>query len=222
MTDGLDILVKWPTRARPYIFKQTFERWQNHRVRFVVTLDDDDAASADQGFRQWLASQSNVRVAVGKHTGKIDAINADLDGEDFDILILGQDDAVPQSLDYDQKIAHLFRDHIPDFDGLLFLPDGRRHDDLITITIMGEPYYRRFNYLYHPDYISLWADNEQGDVARSLNRCIRINETIIKHDWIGDHSADALHHRNESYFRRDRDVYLKRKAKGFPLASVLA
>lgn len=218
----MDILVKWPTKGRPELFRRTFLCWYNPRVRFVITIDSDDRSCNTPEMIRFL-DLTNVRVAVsdppaGGRT-KIKAFNADLEHEQggFDVLVLGSDDMVPLFEDWDLRIAALFRRHIPDLDGVLHLPDGRRTDDLVTLSIMGGPYYRRFGYCYHPSYISLWADNEFSEVARSLGRCVYHPEVLIRHDWVGDHGRDEMLQHTESFFQRDRANYLARRAAGFPI-----
>ena len=60
----------------------------------------------------------------------------------------------------------------PNTDGVLWFNDGNQGNRLNTLCILGKKYYERFNYIYHPDYTSLWADNEFMDVANLLNKQI--------------------------------------------------
>ena len=209
----MDLLIKWPTRGRPALFQQTFERWQRPDVRFVISLDADDPTW--EAVAEYLTPFPNVRVALGVSTTKVEAINADLEDECFDLLILAADDVVPVMPNWRAEVERLFDIYCPDGDGLLHLPDGRRRD-LITIPIMGYAYYRRFGYIYHPAYKSVWCDNEQQCEAQRLGRYHFHHQVLFKHEWIGP-ARDATYIRNEAFGRRDAITFQSRRAKGFPL-----
>jgi hypothetical protein len=210
----LDVLVKWPTRNRATLFRSTFAKWQNPSVRFLVSLDEDDSQNTPE-FRAWLDAQQNVRHVTGKSTGKIHAINRDLEHERFDLLIVASDDMIPVRADFYERIIAYLYGAFPDGDALLHVNDGRAGYDLCTLPIMGRKYYERFNYVYHPAYASLWADNEQTEVARSLNRYVYCPEVLVSHEWDRVTGQDALHVHNESFYASDQAIYEQRKAAGF-------
>jgi hypothetical protein len=90
------------------------------------------------------------------------------------------------------------------------------------MSIMGREYYNRFKYIYHPDYTSLWCDNEAMDVAIELNRYVYLNQHLFEHKhpaW-GFGQTDALGRRNDIYYRQDERTYIKRKNLGFPKISI--
>ena len=72
-------------------------------------------------------------------------------------------------------------------------------------------------YIYNPEYISLWSDNEFTDVSKALNKVTYFEDVVIKHEhpmWSGS-AHDRLYQRNDKYFMRDKATYLRRKANGF-------
>lgn len=214
---GQDILIKFPTRGRPDRFRRAFALWWRPQVRFVISLDEDDTECMAPAFLAWIQAQPNTRVCVGRSANKIDAMNRDLEGERFDLLILASDDFLPTRPDYPERVVNLMARYFPTGDGLLHLPDGRRRD-LITLPILGWLYYQRFGYIYHPDYASVFCDNEQMEVALSLG-CYRYHEeNIFKHDWSGN-APDATYLRNQEQGRDDHFIYAARKAAGFPRSS---
>ena len=104
-----------------------------------------------------------------------------------------------------------------DLDRCAHFPDGHQ-TDLCTLPIMGRTYYERFGYVYHHDYLSLWCDNEQTDVAVRDGKMVRRDAVLFRHDhpaW-GSAKMDDLYRRNEALYRRDEKVYKARKAQGFP------
>ena len=170
----MKILYKFTTRSRPELFKRGMEsiidNSSSDNYHILVSVDDDD-----ESMRQEF-NYPNTTIVSGKSKNKIDAINRDIDkfGGDWDILVNMSDDMVFTKKGFDDVIRESFNvlpDYseviVADFNLCIHFPDGNRND-LITMAIMGREYYERFNYIYHPDYISLWCDNEMTDVAKIL------------------------------------------------------
>lgn len=214
-----DILIKYPTRSRPALFRETIECWRNGRVRFLVSMHDDDPVMNCDEIRQFLSLRPDVRYVYTEAQNKVENINAGLDGEQFDILIQIADDQRPTVPDWDLRIAALFQEHFPDFDGVLHINDGRQGERLCTLPVLGRKYYERFGYIYHPSYKSLWCDNELTDVARELNRLLYVPEVLVRHHWIELTGKDALHVWGESFWNEDEANYRNRKAAGFPISA---
>ena len=216
MTGKYNILVKWATRERAELFGRNFRKWDNGRVKIVVSLDLNDPQIT--GYYAALAepftSENRYVVTDAAPAGKIRAMNFSLSDRKWDIVILAQDDVIPVP-DYDLIIAEQFQKSWLGLDAVLYAPDGYRADDLNTQCVIGRKYFDRFGYIYHPDYKGTWCDNEFTEVSRLLGREIRYPHTIMRHDWIGK-SPDRLLAHNESFFEADKATYLRRKAAGFP------
>lgn len=215
----MKLLIKYPTRQRPDKFKKTFERYysmlsKKHDVEFVVSADADDLSMNNQSMRQFLLRE-HVSVSFGESKNKIEAINADMGDRKFDVLLLASDDMIPQIHDYDNIIIENMTRFFPNLDGALHFNDGFK-PNLNTLSIMGVNLYKHFGYIYHPDYVSLWCDNEYQDVVESMGKMVFINQVIIKHEWTNYTGKDPLHVKNESSYHTDRATFLRRKAAGFP------
>jgi len=219
----MKIVIKFPTRNRPQKFLEVFHRYQEylsgkHDVRFIVSIDDDDATMTDEVIGE-IMKYTNVSVHRGNSKSKIEAINADLDKlpVNFDVVLLASDDMIPQLRNYDDRIAENMLEYFPDYDGVLAYKDGRRGDDLITFTIMGRKYYERFGYLYNPIYKSVYSDNEFTDVAKQLNKVKYFDTLMFAHGWADYVGWDELMKRNEdrNLYMRDQGIYNYRKSRGF-------
>jgi hypothetical protein len=83
---------------------------------------------------------------------------------------------------------------------------------------MGKKYFDRFGYIYNPEYLSVYCDNEFTDVSRLLEKTTYIDRVIIRHFWI-EIGVDALYQRNENreLYTHDQKVYETRKANNFGL-----
>jgi hypothetical protein len=222
------LVVKFPTRNRPEKFKAVFERYigflsGKHDVEFVLTMDADDASMNNQQIQEWLCMKvrtTKIRWFYGNSKTKIEACNANLEGVDGNVLMLASDDMVPVQQNYDDFIFQAFSMTYPDFDGAIKFWDGFRpkNDPLMTLPVLGFPLYRKFGYIYHPDYTSLYCDSEQSEVCRMLGKLSVCDVCIMQHQWTPSH-FDILHARNETseMYTLDGGVYERRKRAGFDL-----
>ena len=134
------LVIKFPTRNRPEKFKTVFTRYMTflsgrHDVRFVVSMDADDATMNNDAMREWFETRkrnADIKYCYGNSKTKIQACNADMEGEDGDVLLLASDDMNPQQMSYDEVIFKCFEQAFPDFSGAIKFWDGLRpKEDLI-------------------------------------------------------------------------------------------
>lgn len=227
-----NLLVKFPTRGRPDKFLPLLEQYARgvsgrNDVTFLISVDDDDDSIDLVDFteackkNEYSDSHSSVTVIVesGLSENKIAAVNRDMEkAPDFDVVLLASDDMIPQVAGYDDVILQAMERFFPSTDGVLWFNDGYTGKLLNTLCCLGKAYYDRFGYIYHPDYYSLWADNEFMRVANRLGRQAYINWTIIKHEHPANNSevsSDSLYDMNEKWYKRDEQVFRKRESSGY-------
>lgn len=227
MNKKFNFLIKYPSRERPQQFFDTLDKYVQlfsgaNSYQIVVSLDDDDSTMNNDQVRSRLKKYPQLTYYFGNSLNKIDAVNRDLDKHrDFDILLLASDDMVPEKSGYDEVIANQFRLHFPDLDGVTWFNDGYQGENINTLCILGKKYYDRFGYIYHPDYCSLFSDNEFTDVANMLDRQVYSDEVIIRHRhyvWTAEVSKDELYARNDMFSGLDGQVYQTRKGMNFGLS----
>lgn len=241
------LVVKLPTRGRPNKFVSVLDRYINFAsgmrdVHYVISMDHDDPTMNNQnmiGHLQRLRERMEGRVhfIYGSSKSKIEACNANLDYVRRlcpHVIMLASDDMIPIVSGYDDIICKDMATHFPDMDGVLHYNDGfSGQDRLITLSILGTKYFDRFKYIYHPEYKSVFSDDEFTQVARLLNKVIYKDRCLIQHQWVGapyvaaqrgelpiEHlhqMRDMLHERNESQVMYDHDkaVYERHKANNF-------
>ena len=192
----------------------------------LVSADVDDE-SMEQEF-----NYPNTTIIARRSKNKIDAINRDLNEfskvYDWDILVNMSDDMVFIEEGFDDVIRAEFWNKTPidkntlgvdiNLDQCLHFPDGNRND-LITMAIMGREYYNRFNYIYHPDYKSLYCDNDMTDVSKALGCYKYVNEDILRHlhPAYAKGSMDAQYVKTEAFSGEDQKTYNRRKSINFEL-----
>jgi hypothetical protein len=183
----------------------------------LISVDKDD-----QSMYPLPVLDGNYTFVVGNSKNKIDAINRDLNEFDYDwdILINMSDDMIFTKKGFDDVIRAEFYN---DFNQYLHFNDGNQKSNVCTMHIVGRDYYNRFNYIYHPDYISLWSDVENDIVAKQLG-CYKYmgdNVQLFRHlhpAW-GLAKQDALSIKTEdrALWVADEITFNKRKIKNFGL-----
>jgi len=218
----IDLLIKYPTRSRPEQFMRVLNMYVSmlsgkYTVKFIISMDENDPTSNNdriKNFLNQLKNKVNLEYYYGHSKNKIDACNRDIPSDGWKVCLLVSDDMVPHKHGYDEIIMKDMQKHFPDFDGVLNYNCGHGYPRVMVLSIVGNPYYKRFNYIYHSDYTSLFCDEEQTVVARSLNKIVDINQKIISHSW--NEIKDSLRAHTESFYHSDKIIFEKRKEKGFP------
>lgn len=217
------ILYKFATRSRPDKFKAAIDNiaklsTQPYHVR--ISADADDATMFNFAMMRWIGERPELSIRYGTKVSKIEAVNRDMDIlPDWDIVVGMSDDMEFTVKGFDEQIVSAFGG---DYDQLIHFPDGYVNEKLVTLPIMGRVYYERFGYIYHPDYKSLFCDNEQMEVAQMLGKYKYVNSHIFKHQhaaWTGA-PVDPLLKETQAFYREDEITFNRRKMRGFPKSSV--
>jgi len=229
----VNFLIQFPTLARPDKFLDVLDRYVStcsnwNKIFFNINCDVDDDSMTNPHTQVLIKSILSKRAEVDgvvnydKDTDKISAINANIGSKSFDIIVCASDDMVPKVYSWDQKIAEEMQRHFPDLDGCVHFNDGNTDGKLITFSILGRKLYEHFGYVYHPDYKSLYCDDEFTQVVRSMGKEKYIDQVIISHEHYSvegtenhgdlDYAATKTLH----YSGRDQAVFNKRKQMGFP------
>ena len=218
------ILYKYTSRSRPANFFRGLDSIKNRSVsdnyQVLCSFDLDDLTMNNEEVIERLKGYKNVSYIFGHSKNKIDAINRDMDKvEGWDILVNMSDDMVFIADGFDDEIRNAF-----DSDDLMVnFNDGNQKDNVCTMSIISKKYYDRFNYIYHPEYVSLWCDCEATDVARILGKYKYMGDDNIifrhLHPSFGLCRYDEQYMKTESHELRSKDqiTYDQRRAKNFEL-----
>ena len=235
-----NILINFPSRSRSLRFKQALDSIitntaQPTNMLILVKVDENDKELKQyEAIVSSYPKQNNIRLDIGFSSNKIDAINRGINTVDmfydfkWDILVNFSDDMVFTLKGFDKVIRAAFNKYFPEGDGFPVFKDklrnehpGLEKDQLCTMSVMDRLYYNRFHYVYHPDYQSLWCDNEATIVAGKLKRFVYIEFPVIFLHNHPDHVAlveiDNTYKINNSYNTADHNTFLKRQAKNFDL-----
>lgn len=221
--NNLKLLIKFPTRSRPDKFFKVLDLYYHLLVtdnyEFVVSCDIDDESMNNDDVKQKLSAYSNLSVHFNSNKSKVEAINNDLQGKDFDILLLASDDMVPEVQGYDAIIKALMYQQFKNLDGVLWFNDGFQNTNLNTLVVVGKNYYNRFNYIYNPSYKSLYCDLEFTEVSKILDKFVYVDKCIIRHQQysIINEKPDELYIKNDSLQHEDYETFCKRAQQKYYL-----
>lgn len=231
----MKILIQFPTYARPDKFTKCLEKYlstysSKHNLHFNINCDEDDDLCNNSKFVADVCGlfqekdNCTFSLKFDKNTTKISAINDHIDARffDFDIVICASDDMIPQEQGWDDIIATDMEMYFPNLNGALHYFDGYQKENLITLSILGRRLYDHFGYIYHPDYKSLYCDNEFTQEVYRIGRVKYIDNLIIKHEHYGEKENsnsgdfDLSAQKTLRFSGRDQIVFERRKELGFP------
>lgn len=214
------ILFKFPSRSRPdkffAIIDKVYELGKGYDWSILATLDSDDPTANTDDFNFRIGQYEKVTAIWGHSTGKINAINRDLQYVgDFDIIVLLSDDMHPQVCLFEEVI----KAYATGFTGLTHFPDGVVNERLCTFTVMDKKFFDMLGWLYDPEYDSVYADNALHDLSVLLGKYQYIPIQIVKHlhPCYGMAVTDDLYKRNEDpkLYGKDHNTYIMQKAVQF-------
>jgi hypothetical protein len=202
----------------------------NNSIFFNINCDTDDetmnSSFVKRQIVEYISQYSNLKGQINfdKETTKISAINSHIQdcGFDFDVVVCASDDMIPHAYGWDDEIALAMTEHFPKLDGCVHFNDGYTGNKLITFSILGKNLYNHFGYIYHPDYKSLYCDNEFTQEVTRLNKVAYIDKMIVKHEHYGEegnsNSGDYDFAAKKTLYFSGRDglVFKQREAAGFP------
>jgi len=215
----MKFLFKFPSRGRPNKFKETLQLHLMHlsnknEYKFIFTFDEDDDTMNNDDIKNFIKTLNiDFKIFYGQSKNKIEAINANLTDEDYDILILIADDMIPQVMEYDEIIRNIIETSENGTDTIIHFNTTRWANLLDVWCIMGKKYYDRFKYIYNPIYKSIFADNEYTEVAQILDRYIFSEIIAFNHNWDSDETTLKSWGHNQE----DENIYNSRKNENFDL-----
>jgi hypothetical protein len=229
----MKILIQFPTYGRPQKFLKALQAYvdscsQYNELFFNVNCDSSDLSMTNslvhENIKRLLSKKDNIKGKINYdgNTTKISAINDHICGLDFEIVICASDDMLPKVYAWDQEIVLAMQKHFPDLDGCVYFNDGNRGEELITFSILGKKLYDYFGYIYHPDYKSLYCDDEFTQEVKRLNKAVYIDKVIISHEhWSvagseNYNQTDVAVQKTLHYSGRDQIIFNNRKELGFP------
>jgi hypothetical protein len=231
----MKITVQFPTFGRPEKFLKVLEQYTlwasgKNELFFNINCDMADLSMTShfmvekirEVFDLYRNLDIDYAINFDPDTEKISAINDHATDKPFDIIICASDDMVPKIRGWDEEIVRAMDTHFPDYDGCVHFDDGNTNGQLITFSILGRGLYETFGYIYHPDYKSLYCDDEFTQEVRRMGKEAYIPKVLFSHEhWSIEGSEnhgdiDLAVQKTLHYSGRDAQVFQKRQELGFP------
>lgn len=221
----MKLLIQFPTRNRPNKFLEVLKIYSdllsdNENYFINVSCDIDDQLMNNDEIKNEIKKFKNTRLVFNDNKSKIEAINNGFSDLEYDIILLASDDMIPEVKNYDEIIRHEMKKNFIDTDGVLWFNDGFQGSRLNTLCILGKKYYDRFNYIYNPEYKSLWSDNEFTIVGSLLKKQVYSDKVIIRHKHHSidqSNEFDSLYQRNDKFHDEDLLTFQRRYKNNFNL-----
>jgi hypothetical protein len=193
-----------PSRGRPAKAYSTFLNWidkasMEDSYQYILSLDVDDP---DLNTYRKQFKGSGVEITVNPNRSMVDASNRAGQLANGEVLILVSDD-----FDCPADWNELLRDKFAAINGpaLLHINDAINNDgtlqtNVVTLTIMNRELYDHLGYMYHPDYFSMFVDNDLTETAKTLGAYYPAFDLTFAHNhWLnGKAPMDKTYKRENS------------------------
>jgi hypothetical protein len=185
-----------PSRGRIVQAENAIEEWLvaasgHHDIEYILSVDDDDDVA---GYRT-MAERRGVGLIVGRNRSIVDAVNRAAAKATGDMFIVVSDDfGCPAG--WDEVLAEILGDQR---DVAVLVHDGM-DARILTLPIVGRELYERLGYVYHPDYISMFCDDDLTETARGDGKLIDARHVVFphRHFTVGGLHFDATYARERS------------------------
>lgn len=183
----------------------------DHTIQYILSVDDDDP---DLELYRSLAASNGVALVTGPNRTMVEAVNRGAKAATGDVLIAVSDDfGCPER--WDRSIAQVIAGAR---EAAVLVHDGLQAR-ILTLPILTRAFYERLGYLYHPAYISMFADDDLTDVARAAGVLIDARHLTFPHR----HHVAGLSEPDDTYRRQNSNrswwhgwgVFRRRQIDGF-------
>lgn len=173
----------FPSRSRPEKFfnaiNNILELSASDNYEIIAVLDVDDLSMNNEQIIPMLNQCDKITPYFGRSTGKINAINREIDkiSENTSIVCLHSDDMVYIKKGFDLDIREAFEN----YSGMVHFPDQQTKDALMTYAMMSIDYLKIDGHIYDPRFESVYADNLQMELAKARGKYMFVNKQILEH-----------------------------------------
>lgn len=207
-----------PSLGRPSQAAETARMWlstakHGHDIDYIISLNSTDAARGQ--YLTHFSELPGITIVTSDATNMVSASNVGAKQSKGDNLILVSDDMFPM-WHWDELVAAEFDPELPT---VLQVHDGIRND-IVTLPIMNRAAYLKLGYLYHPSYLSMFADNDLAETAK-VHGMYKVSQLQFEHRHytVGKAPIDDTYKRENSkvFYEYGQRTFEWRKRNGFPL-----
>lgn len=208
-----------PSLGRPVQARMAYDHWLktasgDHEYEWILSLSQADA-SIEEYHHSFLGTDAILLVAPTKSV--VQAANEGAKVCAGQIIIVASDDMFSPEM-WDSRILHKFE--MIEGPGLLQI-DDQITTKKMTLPIMNREAYARLGYVYHPAYISMYADDDLR--ATAIANGMYYNGTDIvfdhRHFSVGKSKYDSTYRTENSpkAYKQGQILYYERAKLKFPI-----
>lgn len=217
------ISILHPSFGRPELAIKTASKWINSmahgygtQIEYILCISYQDPLRKKY---EDFFSGTPAKIIYHPHANMVKQVNLAAKESNGDLLINVSDDFdCPQDWDrlLTEAVKGLSDYAIKTDDGIKV--DGINSENIIALPIMDRVYYNRFGYIYHPDYLHFFGDEENSNVADILGKKITLPIVFEHvHYTMGKAKEDATNKKNNKHFDKDKETFKIRKQNNFGL-----
>lgn len=220
----MKISIIHPSRNRPKEAFETACKWRDNAdlgFEYILSLDNDDNALSDY-LKLFDNFGNTAKGCTYDNKSAIEAINKAAKIATGDLLIVISDDfdcfphwdtLLISAIHWDAEKLFMQIDRKTDF--IVKTQDGLQKT-LITLPIMDRIYYERFGYIYHPDYVHMFSDQEMTAVGHMLGKIITVDlEFNHLHYTTGKSAYDEINRKNDATWSQGEALFNERLKTNF-------
>jgi hypothetical protein len=191
-----------PSKGRPFQAMKTTLSWiekasGTHQLEYIISLDDNDTF-IDQYLGMF--EDTNVNVIITPSRSCVGAVNEAAKASTGDILIVVSDD-FECPFDWDKIVVDHMDMSTP---CALHVDDGiTNFSRIMTIPIINRKLYEVLGYVYHPSFVSMWADNHLYEVVSIKGKIIIVDRLFQHNHYMNNKrkkdATDHYHGSTEKY-----------------------
>jgi hypothetical protein len=164
-----------------------------HAIEHLLSVDADDP-ELDR-YRD-LAARHGSRLVVGQNRTMVEAVNRGAAAATGEVLVSISDDfGCPHH--WDRSLAALLESRR---EAAVIVNDGLGAR-IMTLPILTRAFFERLGHIYHPAYVSLFADDDLTDVARRADVVVDARDLVFPHR----HFSAGLSDHDATYARQNSD-----------------
>lgn len=203
-----------PSRGRPEKAKETARKWKELAgvpIGHLFSVDHSDERKheyIDESFCTVMFDNSSVVEATNRIANICDGDLLLYLSDDFDCYEGWGVDVVAQFKNEDRPLLIKCDDGLQKFE-----------TPVLTIPIMNRALYNKLGYFWHPEYKSMFVDEDLYWTAWKLGAmkmCPDI-KFVHNHPSVGKAENDETYIRSSANWDQGKALFQQRKAQGFPL-----
>jgi hypothetical protein len=213
----MKISVIHPSRSRKELALKTIQNWyqacdDKTNFEYILSTDADDFSYNDDCFDRLYDNFKRIKSVNRSVVGAVNNAAKVCCGS---IIVVISDDFDTPPQHWDALLLHWLKDKS---DFCVKTHDGLQ-PTLITLPIVDRIYYERYGYIYNPEFLHMFVDQDMTAVALMTGKYLQIPITFEhNHYSTGKTLKDALNARNDATWKQGEKLFNERLKTNFGIA----